>query len=65
MTKNDFTTDVALILQDADITLQADVTTWADGQVFVTVSDSDHDARITITLADWKRLVAAVDRKIA
>ena len=59
------TTDIALIIQDADIKLQADVTTWGDGDVFVTVSDSDHDARITISLADWRRLVAAVDRKIA
>jgi hypothetical protein len=65
MTRTNPTRDIALVIKDADMTLDAVVSTWDDGQVFVSVSDSDHDAHITISLADWKRLVAAVDRKIS
>lgn len=65
MTRTNPTRDIALVIKDADMTLDAVVSTWDDGQVFVSVSDSDHDSHITISLADWKRLVAAVDRKIS
>lgn len=62
---NEFTQLTALRIDDGVTNLHVDVTFCADGDTFVGVHDPDHGTTITMTLADFRRAAAAVERKVA
>lgn len=55
--------DITTIFQikDADTNIKA-TTARADDTDFISIVSPDHDAVITFTLTDFRRLVASVDR---
>ena len=55
----------AMRIADGQTNLHVDVTIWDDGDIFVGIHDADHGTTVTMTLADFHRAVAAVDRKVS
>jgi hypothetical protein len=64
MTDLDHTTLTAMRIADGQTNLHVDVTICRDGDTFVSFHDADHGTTVTLTLADFRRAVAAVDRRV-
>lgn len=58
----------AMRINDGQTNLHVDVTIWDNGDIFVGIHEADHGTdhgtTVTMTLADFHRAVAAVDRKV-
>ena len=61
----DPTYEVAAIIQDSDTDLRATVSFYDAGLIYVGLGSPSRDQHITMTLADFRRVVAAVEAKVA
>jgi len=50
----------AFALLDADTNVKADIFTYDDGDIMISISHPDRDSSVVLSLADFKRMAAAV-----